>query len=203
MRVVLSVALALALLPAAASAVTVPEIVSLTKAGVSEQVILALIERDKNIFTIAPEQLVTLQKEGVTDAVLVAMLRSGREEPLPQQPAVPPSAYPTAQYYQPEPNVVVVGHGPDRPNTGDGYYGAASYIVPYVVPVPYPVLVRGQRTHRGVRDREVPIREFAVPLTPPGLLAPNSSLQSRPQVTAPPATGIFFTAPARGIFFER
>ena len=202
MKIVLSVALALTLLPAAASAVTVPEIVSLTKAGVSEQVILALIERDKNIFTIAPEQLVTLQKEGVTDAVLVAMLRSGREEPLAQQPAFPPPAYPTAQYYQPEPNVVVVGHGPDRPNTGDGYYGPASY-VPYVVPVPYPVLVRGQRTHRGGRDGQVPVREIAVPLTPPGLLEPNSSLRSRPQMTAPPATGIFFTAPARGIFFER
>jgi len=206
MRFVLSAALTLALLPAAASAVTVPEIVSLTRAGVSEQVILALIERDKNIFTIAPEQLVTLRKEGVSDAVLVAMLRSGREETLPQQPVAPP-AYPMAQYYQPdyqpEPNVVVVGHGPDRPNAGDSYYGAAPYGVPYILPVPYPVLVRGQRSHRGAREGSVPVREFAVPLTPPGLLAPGSSLQSRPETVVPPATGIFFTSPARGIFFDR
>jgi len=74
----------LALVPAPASAVTVKEIVSLTKAGVSEPVILALIERDKTIFTITPEQLITLQKEGLTDAVLLAMLRSGRQE-LPVQ----------------------------------------------------------------------------------------------------------------------
>ncbi len=58
MRILLPVVLALP--PATASAVTVQEIVSLTKAGVSEQVILAVIERDKNIFTISPEQLITL-----------------------------------------------------------------------------------------------------------------------------------------------
>jgi hypothetical protein len=201
MRIVLPVMLVLGLLPARASAVTVQEIVSLTKAGVSEPVILALIERDKTIFTIVPEQLVTLKKEGVTDAVLVAMLRSGREEPLPQQPASPPPyAFPAAPYSPPEPNVVVVGSGPDRPNTGDAYYGPGPYAVPYVVPVPvpYPVPVRG-RFHRGV----LPVREFEVPLSPPGLVAPGSSLQVRPEVVVPPATGIFFTAPARGIFFNR
>ncbi|PYR58286.1 MAG: hypothetical protein DMF91_17555 [Acidobacteria bacterium] len=199
MRAVLPVVLVLALVPATASAVTVQEIVSLTKAGVSEPVILALIERDKNIFTITPEQLVALQKEGLTDAVLLAMLRSGRQEPPLQQPAspLPPASAPQYdQYDQREPNVVVVGHGPDRPNAGDAYYyGAASYGVPYLVPVPYPVLVRAQRMHRGVRQIDVPLT--------PGLLTPNSIPPSRHDISASPATGIFFTTPARGIFFDR
>ena len=48
--------------PAPASAVTINEIISLSKAGVSEPVILALIDRDKTVFTLNAEQLVTLQK---------------------------------------------------------------------------------------------------------------------------------------------
>ena len=146
-----------------------------------------------------PEQLVALQKEGLTDAVLLAMLRSGRQEPPLQQPAspLPPASAPQYdQYDQREPNVVVVGHGPDRPNAGDVYYyGAAPYAVPYLVPVPYPVLVRAQRSHRGVRQIDVPLT--------PGLLTPNSIPPSQPDMTAPPATGIFFATPARGIFFDR
>jgi hypothetical protein len=200
MRALLPLVLVLALLPARASAVTVQEIVSLTKAGVSEPVILALIERDRNIFTITPEQLLALQKEGLTDAVLLAMLRSGRQE-LPQQQPVSPQApvllAPYDQYDQREPNVVVVGHGPERPNAGAGYYdGAAPYAVPYVVPVPYPVLVRAQRSHRGHQ-------QMSVPFTPPGLLTPNTIPPSPPNTTASPATGIFFASPARGIFFDR
>jgi hypothetical protein len=199
MRALLPALIVLALLPAPASAVTVQEIVSLTKAGVSEPVILALIERDKTIFTITPEQLVALQKEGLTDAVLLAMLRSGRQEPPPQpaSSALPPVYGPQYdQYDQREPNVVIVGHGPDRPNVGDAYYyGAAPYAAPYLVPVPYPVLVRAPRSHHGVRQADVPLT--------PGLLTPSAAPPSRADLPASSATGIFFTRPARGIFFDR
>src|SRR5207245_10810640 len=115
---------------------------------------------NSNIFTIPPEQLVELQKEGLTDGVLLAMLRSGRQEPPLQQPAapLPPASAPQYdQYDQREPNVVVVGHGPDPPNAGDAYYyGAAPYGVPYLAPVPYQVLVRAQRMHCGVPQIDVP-----------------------------------------------
>src|SRR5215831_4241191 len=92
------------LAPAVASAVTLSDIVALSKAGVSEPVILALIDRDKPIFTITPDDLIMLKKEGVTEAIVVAMLHSGRDEvpPPPQAMELPP---PT------EPNVIIV----DRP----------------------------------------------------------------------------------------
>src|SRR5258708_3658903 len=98
MRNLLSVALIVALdllSPAPASAVTVKEIVSRSKAGVSEQVILALMDRDKTIFSRPVEETVTLKREGVSDAILVAMLRRGRGEP-PAAPAaqVPPPQIP-------------------------------------------------------------------------------------------------------------
>jgi hypothetical protein len=109
--------------PASASAVTVDQIVALSKAGVSEAVILALLDRDRTILPIEPEQLVALKREGVSDKILVAMLRSGRDE---GDAAARTDASMNAANIlssltmsaQPNPQVVVVGHGPDRPNTG-------------------------------------------------------------------------------------
>src|SRR4051812_11339230 len=63
-----------------AAAVTVDQIVSLSKAGVSEAVILALIDRDRTVLTIEPEQIVALKRDGLTDTLITAMLRSGRDE---------------------------------------------------------------------------------------------------------------------------
>src|SRR5256885_1054813 len=68
------------MLAGTASAVTVDQIVALSKAGVSEAVILALIDRDNTILTIAPEQLVALKRDGLSEPVILAMLKSGRQE---------------------------------------------------------------------------------------------------------------------------
>jgi hypothetical protein len=68
------------LAPTTASAVTIDQIVALSRAGVTDAVILALIDRDKTIFTIEPEQLVSLKSAGVSEPVILAMLKSGREE---------------------------------------------------------------------------------------------------------------------------
>ena len=121
MRTALASALAvvlLALAPAVASAASIDEIVRLSKSGVSDEVILALIARDKTIFTITPDDLVTLKSDGVSEAVVVSMLKSGREE---GEAAVArqeeQAAAERAEVALLTPNVVVVGHGPDRPNT--------------------------------------------------------------------------------------
>lgn len=207
MRIVLPALIVLALLPATtASAVTGPEIVALTKAGVSEQVILALIERDKTIFAIGPEQLLALQKDGVSDVVILAMIRSGRQEVAPQPAAAVAPSAPSAPYEAPAPNVVVVGDGPDRPNTPDGdngynpYSGYAGYggqnasVVTYFVPVPYPVYTL---PIRGTRPRRPPPR---VPFQPPSF---QSVVPPAPATSAPGVNGIFFSTPARGVFFDR
>ena len=62
------------------SAVTIDEVVALSKAGVSEAVILALIDRDKTIFDLQAEQLVTLKQQGLSETIVLAMLKSGRAE---------------------------------------------------------------------------------------------------------------------------
>ena len=109
--------------PRSASAVTLDQVLALAKAGVTDVVILALIDRDRTIFAIEPEQLVTLQREGLSEKVILAMLKSGREEGEQSAAAVAAfnSAWMTSAMlsdpgrYEPE-RSVVVGHGLDNPN---------------------------------------------------------------------------------------
>jgi hypothetical protein len=117
------------------AAVTPEDIVTLTKSGVSDDVILALVARDRTIFTLNPDDLVALKKQGLSEAVLVAMLRSGREEgeaAFAEQTARADADRVETAWLPP--NVVVVGHGPDRPNSGhfdrvyaEPFFGYSSY----------------------------------------------------------------------------
>jgi hypothetical protein len=107
----------LSALPSPAAAVTTDQVVALKKAGVSDAVILALIERDHAVFSIAPEQIVVLQREGLSEALIIAMLNTGRDS---DEAARAESAYASslvAAAIAPGPDVLIVGHGPDRPNT--------------------------------------------------------------------------------------
>jgi len=125
---ILAIAAAAALAPARASALTVDEIVSLSRAGVTDTVILALIDRDKTIFTIEPEQLVTLKQQGVSEAVILAMLKSGREEgERAAQAASDLTAALIMAERSPGPEVLVPSRGPEvnGPYTNGFYVGAA------------------------------------------------------------------------------
>src|SRR2546430_6041461 len=96
--------------------------VSLSRAGVTDAVILALIDRDKTIFTIEPEQLIALKSQ-VSEAVILAMLKSGRDEgERAAQAASDLNAGFIMSSLSAAPDVVVVGHGPDVPNGGYGGY---------------------------------------------------------------------------------
>jgi len=126
--IVLSVLAFVGLTPRAALAITVDQVVALAKAGVTDTVILALIDRDRTVFAIEPEQIVSLQRDGLSEKVILAMLRSGRDEG--EQAARADAAYNAAwiaSAIPTEPLTVTVGHGPDRPNTPhvDGFYSGA------------------------------------------------------------------------------
>jgi len=152
----LLLALALGLFtPSRADAVTLDEVVALSKSGMSEQVILALIERDQTLYTMTPAQLMKLQREGLSDTILLALIKSGRpnEAPVPASPA--PSALPAAEPRSPE--VVVVGRSPELPNaqgadvTTSRDYPPVPVPVPIFVgvPVPYPVPNSARHLPRG------------------------------------------------------
>jgi hypothetical protein len=139
MRRILGSGLALLLLlvtPPTASAVTVEQIVALTKGGVSESIILALIDRDKTVFTIEPEQLVRLQRDGVTETVILAMLKSGRAEGEAQARAdSAQNATMILSSLSTVPEVVLLGHDPEWPNVSRGLYSSPPPVD--LLPVPY------------------------------------------------------------------
>ena len=132
-----SVLLILLVAPVAASAVTLDQVTALHKAGVTDAVILALIERDRTVFSIQPEDIITLQRDGLSEALIIAMLKSGKDA---DEAVRAESAYTQAMIaaaLAPAPEVLIVGHGPERPNTyhGDGFF-VNSNPGPYFVP-PY------------------------------------------------------------------
>jgi hypothetical protein len=106
--------LVLILLPAAVAAqtgpkpalegplVTVDQVIAMTKAGVSDAVILSLIDRDRPVFVLARTQIVMLRKERVSEQVVLTMLmtpysRVGRvptcsTDPVLTAPPPPPGS---------------------------------------------------------------------------------------------------------------
>lgn len=104
-----------------AEAVTIRDVIELSKAGLSETVLLALIEVDRRVFTIDTPTLKQLKDAGVTDAVIVALIRSGRTQP-PPSPPVPET--------RPAPEVIVIEHAAPAPAPA-----------PQPIAVPYPVAV--------------------------------------------------------------
>ena len=133
MKIALTLTLLL-LCDATARAATVDEIIALSKAGVSDTVLLALIDRDGSVFMLDADELLTLKQARVSDAVVVAMLKSGH--PQSAADAALASAMPPLV----APDVVVVGHGPDVPNTSSGRalvtVSASDTFVPYFFAAP-------------------------------------------------------------------
>jgi hypothetical protein len=76
------------LLPCAApaEALTIRDVIELSRAGVSEEVLLALIEVDRRVFTLDSETLKALTDAGVSQRVIVALVKSGRERPVEPPP---------------------------------------------------------------------------------------------------------------------
>ena len=67
---------AVLLVPGSAGAVTVRDIIELSKAGLSEDILVALIEADLTVFTLDKDQILELKKAGVSDVVVLKMLRT-------------------------------------------------------------------------------------------------------------------------------
>ncbi len=136
------IAMALLFAPSTADAITLREIVELSRAGIGDDVLLALIEIDQRVFPIDTNTLRMLKESGVSEKVIVAIVRSGRV-PAPELEQFPPDA----TLPPPEPEVVVVER--ERPVVRE-------VAVPVAVPVPvYVPVVRRLRDHRD-EDRPKP-----------------------------------------------
>jgi len=154
-------ALGLSLAAGRAEAVTVRDVIELSKAGLSDSVLLALIDVDRSVYSIDTATLKQLKTAGVSDAVIVAMIRSGRE----------PRAEETAQpAMQPQPAAQ-----PDSQESDQPAAVPAPAAAPYPVAIPFPVYVAVPfvTTTSSVADRRRPaIRPVVVqPELPPNCVA--------------------------------
>ena len=137
----------LSLWPARADALTVRDILELTRAGLGEEILLTLIDVDRSVFPIDTATLKRLKEAGVSERVILAMVRSARMPvPVPDPVAVVEPAP------APEPQVIVIEHH-DPPQIRE---------VPVAVPVYLPIVTRSVR-HGSVAVRQGFVQESFAP----------------------------------------
>lgn len=139
MRRVLLAGLFVAVLAGSAEALTIRDVIELTRAGLGDDVLLALIEVDGSVFATDAATVKQLKAAGVSERVIVAMVRSGRDGRFdPPPPVANQAVEPEAP--APQPQVVVIDHH-------DAHHGAPERIreVPVAVPVYVPVYRRHPR----------------------------------------------------------
>ena len=149
----LLVLFALAAVPWRAEAVTIRDIIALSKAGLPDEILAAVIEADRTIFTLDAEQILELRRAGVSDAVLLKMVRSRREFDAPSTPPATTEATETV-VDEVGPQVVIIGgeSRKDEPHA-DHRGGFGVFDGPYYF-VPFPLW--GTGSHRGPRAPAAP-----------------------------------------------
>ena len=80
-----------------AYAVTIRDLVALSKEGVSDAVLVALIETDGSRFLITPDDVRAVRAQGLSDTVIVAMIRTRPIAPPVKVAATPPAPAPMPQ----------------------------------------------------------------------------------------------------------
>jgi hypothetical protein len=165
MRRLVLVLVALAFLAGSAEALTIRDVIELSRAGLGEEVLLALIEVDRGVYAIDPATLKQLKAAGVSERVIVALVRSGRENP-PE-----PAPIPVIENQAP-PQVVVIDHHDAAPQVVERVRE-----VPVAVPVYIPVT--RSRHHRSV-DASVDTSNFVPFQTGPPLNRPVKPEQREP-----------------------
>ena len=93
---VLSLLFAFALLAGAQEVLTNDSIVKMVKGGLSDDVIVTVIQKQPGKFSLTPEDLVKLKQQGVSEKILNAMLNKGSSPAGPARAATttPPAAKP-------------------------------------------------------------------------------------------------------------
>ena len=87
----LLVVLACGALARPAAAVTVHDLVELTRAGLGDEVLVALVETSGMVYSLTPRDVVELKRAGVSERVIVVMLRQGRTIQTPATQSASPA----------------------------------------------------------------------------------------------------------------
>ena len=146
---------------------TTRDIVTLTRAGLGEEVLVALIEVHRSVFPVDGDTLKMLKDAGVPQNVIVAMVRSGRDIPQPEpwpEPQEPVVTRPTVL----PPQVVVIDHQTEERQVRE-------VVVPVAVPVYLPLRAHRPRLVDPVRPVEHVFWGFGGKLRPDAWKPSDSS----------------------------
>lgn len=128
---------------------SVRDIIELSRAGLGDEVLLALIDVNRTIYPVDPDTLKALKQAGVSQAVILAMVKSGREVPPPPVADIAPEPVPapiSAPVVTQPPQVVIVEReARDEPRVRE-----------VAVPVPVYVHVPAPRRHVAPRPERRP-----------------------------------------------
>src|ERR1700755_1730241 len=107
---------------------TIDQIVNLSRAGLSDEVIITKIKKSGKAFDLSPDELIALRKNGLTDAVIRSLLDPGSPDPTPSRslpversnsgtpvPTPTPNQRPSDPYaalIPPEPGIYGITEGP-------------------------------------------------------------------------------------------
>ncbi|MBA3949544.1 MAG: hypothetical protein H0X44_06300 [Acidobacteria bacterium] len=115
-----------------AQAVTLRDLVDLSKSGLSDEILIALVEAERSVFHLNAADVQELKRQGLSDRVLLHLLRTPaiREDAArAEAPAYAPEPEPRVPARTPSPQVVVI----DRVETI-----AVPVYLPIYVPSPRP-----------------------------------------------------------------
>jgi hypothetical protein len=161
-----------------ADALTLREVIELSRSGLGDDVLIALIEVEKSVFAIDHETIKKLKAEGLSERVMIAMIKSGRTSAPPSSPvAVAPAASVAAP--APAPQIVIVEHRHteyDEPRVRE-------VAVPVAVPVyvTVPVHAQGLRRSRSRSVRaDIPLAPYQQPNLPIHLQQPERAKKVEP-----------------------
>jgi hypothetical protein len=149
-----------------AQALTIRDVIELSRAGLTDDVLVALIEVDAAVYPTDAATLKSLKDGGVSDRVMIALIRSGRERRV-EEPVPAPVVEEAAAATPPPPTVVIehreviVHHEPQ----------VQQVAIPVYVPV-YPV-----RGHARRAEPFTGIQESTFVPLQPGIVRPRPEPQ--------------------------
>jgi len=130
-----------------ALAVSERDLVALAQAGLSDDVLVALVEADDTVFPLDAPRILELRQQGLSERVIMAMLKNGRHTPhAPASQAgslTAPPVGPAAAVPDDPPSLVVIGEQPPPTVVQQ----TSVVVVPWVPIFAPPIVGRPSNTH--------------------------------------------------------
>jgi hypothetical protein len=131
-----------------AAAVSIEDLFNLKANGLSDDVLVALIETDGSVFRLSADDIITLRRRGLSERVILAMIASGRVQPAPV--VAPETEAPKGIGAEPVADVPQIEEVPVVPAIPETVVEAPALESTVIVAVPVfvPVLVHKSRPER-------------------------------------------------------